>query len=41
MQAAFLADVEASQAITLERWEARSFDLRVKEWTARLFEYWL
>jgi cardiolipin synthase len=41
MQAAFIADVEASQAIDLERWEARSFDLRVKEWTARLFEAWL
>lgn len=41
MQAAFGADLEASEAMDLERWEARRFDLRLKEWTARLLEYWL
>jgi cardiolipin synthase A/B len=41
MQAAFNADVEASDEIALERWETRAIDLRVKEWAARLWEYWL
>jgi cardiolipin synthase len=41
MHAAFSADLEASQAVDLERWEARPFALRLKEWAARLFEYWL
>jgi cardiolipin synthase len=41
MQAAFAADLEASEAVDLERWEERSFALRLKEWTARLVEYWL
>lgn len=41
MQAAFGADLEASEAMDLERWESRRFDLRLKEWTARLLEYWL
>ena len=41
MHAAFTADLEASEAMDLERWEARSFALRLKEWAARLLEYWL
>jgi cardiolipin synthase len=41
MQAAFAADLEASEAIDLERWNARPFALRVKEQAARLWEYWL
>jgi cardiolipin synthase len=41
MQAAFSADLEASEAMDLERWEARPLHLRLKEWTARLLEYWL
>ena len=41
MQAAFAADLEASEAIDLERWEARPFALRLKERAARLWEYWL
>jgi cardiolipin synthase len=41
MEAAFAADLEASQAMDLERWEARPLDLRLKEWAARLLEYWL
>jgi cardiolipin synthase len=41
MQAAFGADLQASEAVDLERWEARSLDLRLKEWAARFWEYWL
>ena len=41
MQAAFAADLEASEPIDRERWEARPFQLRLKEWAARLAEYWL
>lgn len=41
MQAAFSAELEGSEAISLERWKARSLDLRLKEWAARLWEYWL
>lgn len=32
---------ETSEAIDLERWEARPFALRLKEWAARLWECWL
>ena len=41
MQAAFAADIAASELVNLERWEARSYGLRFREWTARLVEYWL
>jgi cardiolipin synthase len=41
MQAAFSADREASEEIDLARWEARSYGLRLREWSARLWEYWL
>ncbi|HZO03659.1 MAG TPA: cardiolipin synthase [Burkholderiales bacterium] len=41
MQAAFAADLAASEAIDLERWNARSFAFRLKERAARLWEYWL
>lgn len=41
MQAAFAADLAESEDIDLERWEARSLVLRVKEWGARVLEYWL
>ena len=41
MQAAFSADLEASEPVDLERWEARPSHLRLKEWAARLLEYWL
>jgi hypothetical protein len=40
-QATLAADLEASEAMDLERWEARPFDLRLKEWAAGLWEYWL
>jgi len=41
MQTAFTADLEASEPVDLERWEARPFRLRLKELAARLLEYWL
>jgi cardiolipin synthase len=41
MEAAFAADLSAAEDIDLDRWEARSLDLRVKEWGARMWEYWL
>ena len=41
MQAVFAADLEASEAIDLERWKARPFAFRLKEQAARLWEYWL
>jgi cardiolipin synthase A/B len=41
VQAMFEKDLAASEAITLERWERRPLDLRVKEWLARFWEYWL
>jgi len=41
MEAAFGADLEASEPMDLERWEARPLRLRLKELAARLAEYWL
>jgi cardiolipin synthase len=41
MDAMFAQDLAASDAIDLERWEQRSLILRLKEWAARLAEYWL
>ncbi|MEO8807159.1 MAG: cardiolipin synthase [Burkholderiaceae bacterium] len=41
MRKAFDDDVAKSQQITLEEWENRSLDLRVKEMFARLWQYWL
>jgi cardiolipin synthase A/B len=41
MQAAFAADLAGSEAIDLARWRARRPALRLKEWAARLLEYWL
>ena len=41
MEAAFAADLAESQAVDLERWEARSIALRLQEWASRLWEYWL
>ncbi len=41
MRAAFDSDVAKSEQITLENWRQRSFDLRVKEEFARLWQYWL
>ena len=41
MRAAFEDDVAQSQQITLEAWEARTLDLRVKELFGRMWQYWL
>ena len=41
LQAMFDRDLAASQAITLEAWQRRGLDLRVKEQLARAWEYWL
>ncbi|MGQ0621985.1 MAG: phospholipase D-like domain-containing protein [Panacagrimonas sp.] len=41
MEVMFQADLEQSDAIELQRWKRRSFIVRLKEWTARLGEYWL
>ena len=41
VQAMFDKDLAASDAITLEAWQRRSLDLRVKELFARAWEYWL
>lgn len=41
LQAMFDKDLAASEAITLEQWERRPFDLRFKELIARVWEYWL
>ena len=41
MHQAFENDLAESQQITLEQWEQRSLDLRVKEMFGRLWQYWL
>jgi cardiolipin synthase A/B len=41
MKDAFARDLAVSDRITLEAWERRPFDVRVKEKLARLWEYWL
>jgi cardiolipin synthase len=38
MQAMFTADLVASEAIDLKRWEDRSLLLRIKEWASRLWQ---
>lgn len=41
MRAAFLADRDKSEQITLEQWRRRPLDARAKELLGRLWEYWL
>jgi cardiolipin synthase len=41
VQAMFAADLTASEAITLDGWTRRPLRLRVQEWFAGLWEYWL
>ncbi|MFZ0789812.1 MAG: cardiolipin synthase [Chromatiaceae bacterium] len=41
MEKMFAKDLAASDAITLEQWQRRALDLRMKEWFARVWEYWL
>jgi len=37
----FARDLAASDAITLEQWERRPPGTRIKEWLARMWQYWL
>lgn len=41
MRAAFIADLDKSDEITLEKWRRRPLNVRVKELLGRLWEYWL
>jgi cardiolipin synthase len=41
MDAMFAKDLAESDAIDLDRWEHRPLLFRLKEWAARLAEYWL
>ncbi|WP_296890431.1 cardiolipin synthase [Thiobacillus sp.] len=41
VQTMFARDLAASDAITLEQWRQRPLNLRLKEWFARVWEYWL
>jgi len=41
VQAMFARDLAASDEVTLDRWVNRPLDLRVKEFFARAWEYWL
>ena len=41
MRAAFENDLAESEEINLEKWERRPLSVRMREWAARLWEYWL
>ncbi len=41
VQTMFARDLAASDAITLEQWQRRPLDLRLMEWFARVWAYWL
>jgi cardiolipin synthase A/B len=41
MEALFQRDLRESDEITPERWRERGWRQRLREWLARLFEYWL
>jgi cardiolipin synthase len=41
VQAMFDRDLVMSDEITLEQWRNRGLNLRLKEWFARVWEYWL
>jgi cardiolipin synthase len=41
LRAMFDDDMNESKAIDLKQWHQRSMLLRMKEWSARLWEYWL
>ena len=41
MEALFRRDIEASHEITAQEWEKRGLAERFKEWSVRLFQYWL
>ena len=41
MRAMFDKDLAASNTLTLQGWRQRGLDMRVREWFARIWEYWL
>lgn len=41
MEEAFKEDLRYSTAVSIATWETRPYFSRLKEWTARRFEYWL
>lgn len=41
MEAEFRRDLAASQRITAREWQHRPLSWRVREWAARIWEYWL
>jgi cardiolipin synthase len=41
MESAFNEDLRDSRAVTLERWKHRPWSDRIREWAARLAEYWI
>ena len=41
MRAAFQADLAQSQQLTLDQWNNRGLFMRMQEWTAGMWEYWL
>ena len=41
MESAFNEDLRDSKEVTLERWRHRPWSDRIKEWMARLGEYWI
>jgi len=41
VQLMFDKDLAASEHIFLEQWQHRALHLRLKEWFARVWEYWL
>ncbi|MDO9316385.1 MAG: cardiolipin synthase [Burkholderiaceae bacterium] len=41
LQTMFDKDLAASDAITLEKWQRRPLQFRLKEWLAKLWDYWL
>jgi cardiolipin synthase len=41
MESAFNEDLRDSKEVTLDQWHARPWSNRIKEWAARLGQYWL
>ncbi len=41
MEAIFARDIASSSRVDIHAWRQRPLNLRIKEWAARLWEYWL
>jgi cardiolipin synthase len=41
MESAFNEDLRDSKEVTLEQWHDRPISDRIKEWAARLGQYWM